>query len=87
MLKVGQQVGGRVVGHEPYGAFVDIGEQELAVLLLDAVVEDPSLARDSVPPIGAQIEAVFLGYGRAGGSQPRISIQRSVMGTEDPAGA
>jgi hypothetical protein len=78
MLIPGQRVQGRVVRHEAYGAFVDIGEPELAALLLDALSDGPpSLARDALPAVNAEIEAVFLGYGRPGGTQPRISVRPS----------
>lgn len=51
MLVPGERVDGTVVRHEPYGAFVDIGEQELAASLLDAVVDgNPSRAHEALPP-------------------------------------
>lgn len=78
MLEVGQRIRGRVLRHEPFGAFVDIGESEPAALLMDALVDGaPALARKALPPVGAVIVAVFLGYGRPGGSQPRVSIRPS----------
>ncbi|MEU0315097.1 S1 RNA-binding domain-containing protein [Nocardioides sp. NPDC006273] len=85
MLTVGQRVRGRVVRHEAYGAFVDIGESELAALLLDALIDDdPRRARDSLPAVGDEIEAVFLGYGPPRGTQPRISIRPSDFARADP---
>lgn len=78
MLTPGERVQGRVVRHEAYGAFVDIGEAELGVLLLDALVDgDPGTARDALPQVGTRIDAVFLGYARPGGTQPRLGIRPS----------
>lgn len=79
MLEEERLVKGVVVRHEPYGAFVDIGEPELAVLLLDAIVDgDPAHARDLLPAVGTDIEAVLLGYTVSVlGTQPRLSIRPS----------
>ncbi len=85
MLITGQRVRGRVVRHEAYGAFVDIGESELAALLLDALIDgDPLHARDALPEVGTEVEAVFLGYGRPGGTQPRISLRPSDLAEAEP---
>ena len=65
MLKIGQLVRGTVTRCEPYGVYVEIGESEPAMLLLDALLDDdPGSARSALPEIGVQIEAALLGYGR-----------------------
>lgn len=67
MLEEDQIVNGIVVRHEVYGAFVEIGEPELSALLLDPLVDgDMSEARHSLPQVGDQIRAVFLGMGARG---------------------
>ena len=81
MLKKGQLVSGVVIGHEPYGAFVEIGESEPGALLMDALIDGDELsdAWKSLPPVGSRIVAVFLGYGGTVQTQPRLSIQPSAV--------
>lgn len=78
MLAEGQVVEGVVIRREPFGVFVEIGEPEPGVVLVDALLDgDPSLAMDARPHVGDRITAVFLGYGLPRGTQPRLSIRPS----------
>jgi ribosomal protein S1 len=78
MLSVGQFVSGVVTRREAFGVFIEIGESEPGVLLVDAVTDDdPSTAMAKLPEVGDRVEAVFLGYGLPRGTQPRLSIRPS----------
>lgn len=78
MLQPGQIVTGVVTRREPFGVFVDIGESEPGVLLVDAITDgDPSTAMADLPEVGDHVEAVFLGYGLPRGTQPRLSVRPS----------
>jgi ribosomal protein S1 len=78
LLTEGQLVEGVVTRREPFGVFVEIGEPEPGVLLVDAVTDgDPRLAMRRLPEVGEKIQAVFLGYGLPRGTQPRLSIRPS----------
>jgi ribosomal protein S1 len=78
MLTEGQIVKGVVTRRTPFGVFVEIGEPEPAVLLIDSVTDgDPGSANRALPGIGERVEAVFLGYGLPRGTQPRLGIRPS----------
>ena len=78
MLTEGQIVTGVVTRRTPFGVFVEIGEPEPGMLLVDAVTDgDPSSAIEGLPEVGEQVEAVFLGYGLPRGTQPRLGIRPS----------
>jgi ribosomal protein S1 len=70
----GQIIDGLVVEHEPFGILVDIGENELGVVVITMVEDDPKIANLNFPPVGSQIETVFLGYSGPT-RQPRLSTR------------
>jgi ribosomal protein S1 len=73
-LRPGQIIRGVVVEHRHFGVFIDIGESEPAVAVI-TMLEDEPRSRDPVmPPIGADVEAVFLGYSGPG-RQARLSLR------------
>lgn len=89
MLAVGQIVSGVVTESRVFGVFVEIGEPEPGLLLVDALSdsEPSSAALDALPQVGSRIRAVFLGYGAPGGTQPRLSTRPSDFeGSRTPRG-
>ena len=79
MLAVGQIVSGVVTESRLFGVFIEIGEPEPGLLLVDALSDaEPSCAAlDSLPEVGNRVRAVFLGYGAPRGTQPRLSTRPS----------
>lgn len=66
---------GRVLRHETYGFFVDVGLGEEGLVPLIAVVDgDPPGGGVVFPPVGAVLEMAFLGLS---GMQPRLSARPS----------
>jgi predicted RNA-binding protein with RPS1 domain len=73
-LRQGQLADGLVVEHKPFGVFVDIDEDELGIVVITMIEDDPMIPNPRFPPVGSRIEAVFLGYSRPG-RQPRLSTR------------
>jgi predicted RNA-binding protein with RPS1 domain len=73
-LRPGQLVDALVVEHKPFGIFVDIGEDELGVVVITMIEDDSTIPNPQLPPVGSRIEAVFLGYSGPG-RQPRLSLR------------
>jgi ribosomal protein S1 len=73
-LKPGQLVTGVVREHQHFGFFVDIGETEPAVVVITMIEDDPSVRNPAFPPVGTELEAVFLGFSGPG-RQPRLSVR------------
>jgi predicted RNA-binding protein with RPS1 domain len=69
-----RRVAGTVTRHEPYGFYVDFGEEEEGLVVITMVVDDPNLPNPEFPPVGAPVEAALLGYADIGG-QPRLSTR------------
>jgi hypothetical protein len=62
------------VEHRPFGILVDLGEDELGVVVITMIEDDPTIPNPGFPSVGKRIEAVFLGYSGPG-KQPRLSIR------------
>lgn len=75
MLVPGERVDGTVVRHEPYGAFVDIGEQELAAFLLMPSSMGILAAPMKPCPRGCDDSRGLSGLRPTRWPQPRISIR------------
>jgi predicted RNA-binding protein with RPS1 domain len=73
-LSPGQLVSAIVVEHKPFGIFVDLGEDELGVVVITMIKDDSTIPNPPFPALGSQIEAVFLGYSGPG-KQPRLSLR------------
>jgi ribosomal protein S1 len=73
-LSPGRLVDGLVVEHKPFGILVDIGEDELGVVVITMMEDDPAIPNPPFPPVGSKIEAVFLGYSGPT-RQPRLSMR------------
>ena len=73
-LRQGQLVDGLVIEHKPFGILVNIGEDELGVVVITMIKDDPMISNPQFPPVGSRIEAVFLGYSGPG-RQPRLSTR------------
>lgn len=69
-----RRVAGTVTRHEPYGFYVDFGEEKEGLVVITMVVDDSSLPNPEFPPVGAPVEAALLGYADNGG-QPRLSTR------------
>jgi predicted RNA-binding protein with RPS1 domain len=73
-LRPGQLVTGIVIEHQPFGAFIEIGEDEPGLALITMLEDEPRSRTPALPPIGSHVEAVFLGF--SGPSrQPRLSLR------------
>jgi ribosomal protein S1 len=73
-LRPGQLVSGVVTEHRDFGAFIEIGEDEPALALMTMLEDEPRSRTPEFPPIGSEVEAVFLGF--SGPSrQPRLSLR------------
>jgi predicted RNA-binding protein with RPS1 domain len=66
------RVVGAVTRHEPYGFYIDFGQEKEGLVIITMVVDDPDLPNPEFPPVGASVETVLLGYADVGG-QPRLS--------------
>lgn len=69
-----RRVRGTVTRHEPYGFYVDIGEESEGLVVITMIARDQSESNPPFPPVGAVIDAVLLGYAGNSG-QPRLSIR------------
>ena len=69
-----RRVSGMVTRHEPYGFYLDFGEERDGLVVITMVVDNPNSPNPNFPPVGACIEAVLLGYADIGG-QPRLSTR------------
>jgi hypothetical protein len=65
---------GTVIRHEPYGFYVDFGDEQEGLVVVTMIVDDPRLPNPAFPPLRSTIEAVLLGYTDIGG-QPRLSTR------------
>lgn len=79
-------VRGVVTRHEPYGFYLDFGDEREGVVVITMINDDPSQSNPEFPPIGSRVDAVLIGYTELGG-QPRLSIRpsdlRAVVGSSD----
>jgi predicted RNA-binding protein with RPS1 domain len=68
------RVVGIVTRHEPYGFYLDFGEEQEGLVVVTMVVDDPALSNPEFPRVGASVPAVLIGYTDIGG-QPRLSTR------------
>ena len=61
-LNVGTQVIGKVLRHESYGVFLDIGYDYEGLIQITDFKDENQMTTAEYPDIGEQIEAVVLGY-------------------------
>lgn len=73
-LRPGQLITGAVVEHQPFGVFIDIGEDELGVAVITMIEDEPRSKTPLFPPVGSSVDAVFLGFSGPG-RQPRLSLR------------
>lgn len=69
-----RRVRGTVTRHEPYGFFLDFGEDREGVVVITMVSDDPGERNPSFPTVGTEVDALLLGYAGAG-RQPRLSVR------------
>jgi predicted RNA-binding protein with RPS1 domain len=72
-------VRGTVTRHEPYGFYVDFGDESDGLVVITMVVDDPSDPNPSFPPIGTVVDAALLGYAGIGG-EARLSTRPQDLG-------
>ena len=72
-LEPGAIVTGTVIEQRPFGVFVDIGNDEPAVVVVTMLEDEPSRT-PPFPPVDTTVTAVFLGYSGPG-RQPRLSMR------------
>jgi predicted RNA-binding protein with RPS1 domain len=73
-LSPGQLVWGVVREHQPFGVFIDIGEDEPGVAVITMLEDEPRSRTPEFPPVGSKVDAVFLGFSGPG-RQPRLSLR------------
>ncbi|BDD13094.1 hypothetical protein FUAX_55260 (plasmid) [Fulvitalea axinellae] len=61
-LRVGDRVTGRVFKHEPYGVYVDIGEDFYGIVLVPMIRKEPRIRVEEYPAIGSSVTAVILAF-------------------------
>lgn len=69
-----RRVRGTVTRHEPYGFYVDFGEEQEGVVVITMISDDANEANPTFPPIGATVDAALLGYTTIG-DEPRLSVR------------
>lgn len=69
-----RRVRGTVTRHEPYGFYLDFGEESDGVVVITMIAQDASEPNPPFPQVGAVIDAVLLGYTEVGG-EPRLSTR------------
>lgn len=52
----------RVTRHEPYGFWVDFGEEKEGVVVIIAINDDLDVGDPVFPEIGSEVDAALLGY-------------------------
>lgn len=77
-LPVGSMIEGRVIRHEAYGMFVDIGIECEGLIQIVDISDDRPVTPDDYPPIGALVVARVLGF-KENGHQVRLGIKRSQL--------
>jgi len=73
-LRPGQLVSGVAIEHRAFGAFIEIGEDEPGLVVITMLEDEPRSRRPEFPPIGSEVEAVFLGF-NGPSRQPRLSLR------------
>jgi len=69
-----RRVRGAVTRHEPYGFYVNFGEEREGVVVITMISDDAAEPNPRFPPIGATVDALLLGYTELG-HEPRLSIR------------
>jgi ribosomal protein S1 len=73
---------GVVTRHAPFGFFVDIGEEQDALVERVSMTDDLGADPGPLPDIGSEVVAALLGYTEhAGVPQTRLSIRPSHLRT------
>ena len=80
-LPVGSIVEGRVLRHEAYGLFVDIGVECEGLIQIVDISDDKPVTPDDYPPIDALVVARVLGF-KENGHQVRLGIKPSHLRTD-----
>jgi len=75
-IREGQIVRGVVIEYREFGVFIDIGDPEPAVAVITMLEDEPRSPEPVMPPVGGDVEAVFLGYSGPG-RQARLSLRPS----------
>jgi len=75
-LPVGSIVEGRVLRHEAYGLFVDIGLECEGLIQIVDISDDRPVTPDDYPPLGALVVARVLGF-KENGRQVWLGIKPS----------
>jgi predicted RNA-binding protein with RPS1 domain len=65
-LSVGSMIEGRVIRHEAYGLFVDIGFECEGLIQIIDIKDDGAVTADDYPSVGAPIVARVLGFKEKG---------------------
>jgi ribosomal protein S1 len=77
---VGARVSGKVVRHNPFGVFVDLGDAEaLGLVQITDFLDEGRMTTELYPPIGALIEAMVLGHTDEGRKQVWLSMKPSLL--------
>jgi ribosomal protein S1 len=78
--KIGQVLQGKVLRHEPYGVFLDIGEAEIKGLIrIPDFLDDGAMGEEMYPEIGSQVTAVVIGYNDANKYEVCLNAKPSIL--------
>jgi ribosomal protein S1 len=78
--KIGQVLQGKVLRHEPYGVFLDIGEAEIRGLIrIPDFLDDGAMSEEMYPEIGSQVTAVIIGYNDANKYEVCLNAKPSIL--------
>jgi ribosomal protein S1 len=78
--KIGQVLQGKVLRHEPYGVFLDIGEAEVKGLIrIPDFLDDGAMNEAMYPEIGGQVTGVVIGYNDANKYEVCLNAKPSIL--------
>ncbi len=78
--KIGQVLQGKVLRHEAYGVFLDIGEAEIKGLIrIPDFLDDGAMSEEMYPEIGSQVTGVVIGYNDANKYEVCLNAKPSIL--------
>lgn len=80
-LLVGSMIEGRVIRHEAYGVFVDIGLECEGLIQIVDISDDRPVTPEDYPPIGTRVVARVLGF-KENNRQVHLGVKPSQLGAD-----